>query len=90
VGLFSAATMKGENDGFYADWGTTLKAQRDNGLRLYWIGIGTDDFLWKMNTTYREKLDAMEFPYIFRQSDGGHTWRNWRIYLTEFAQLIFR
>ena len=90
VGLFSAATMKGENEAFYKDWDTTLKAQRDNGLRLYWIGIGTDDFLWKMNTTYREKLDAMEFPYTFRQSDGGHTWRNWRIYLTEFAQLIFR
>ena len=68
----------------------TLKAQRDNGLSLYWIGCGTDDFLWKMNAGFRQKLDAMEFPYTFRESDGGHTWRNWRIYLNEFAQLLFK
>ena len=90
VGLFSAATMKGENEAFYGDWDATLQTQRDNGLSLYWIGCGTDDFLWKMNAGYRQKLDAMEFPYTFRESDGGHTWRNWRIYLNEFAQLLFK
>ena len=90
VGLFSAATMKGENEAFYGDWDATLQAQRNIGLSLYWIGCGTDDFLWKMNADFRQKLDAMGFPYTFRESDGGHTWRNWRIYLNEFAQLIFK
>lgn len=90
IGLFSAATMKGKEETFYADMEQTLRAQRDNGFRLYWIGIGEEDFLWDMNAEFRKQLDAMEFPYTFRQSDGAHTWRNWRIYLTEFARLIFR
>lgn len=89
VGLFSAATMGGDAP-FYADMDTTLEAQRDNGFALYWIGCGTEDFLWEMNAKYRAKLDAMEFPYVFHESEGGHTWRNWRCYLTEFVQLIFK
>jgi enterochelin esterase family protein len=24
------------------------------------------------------------------ETDGGHIWRNWRIYLTMFAQKIFK
>lgn len=90
VGLFSAATMKGKEESFYSDMAETLKAQRDNGFKLYWIGIGKEDFLWKMNVEYRQQLDAMEFPYTLRISEGGHTWRNWRIYLSEFAPLIFK
>lgn len=90
IGLFSAATMKGKDETFYADMEQTLRTQRDNGFRLYWIGIGEEDFLWDMNAEFRKQLDAMEFPYTFRQSDGAHTWRNWRIYLTEFARLIFK
>lgn len=90
VGLFSAATMKGKDETFYADMEQTLKAQRDNGFELYWIGIGKEDFLWKMNVEFRKQLDAMEFPYTLRISEGGHTWRNWRIYLSEFAPMLFK
>ncbi len=90
VGLFSAATMKGKDESFYGDMAETLQAQRDNGFELYWIGIGKEDFLWKMNVEFRKQLDAMEFPYTLRISEGGHTWRNWRIYLSEFAPLLFK
>lgn len=90
VGLFSAATMKGKDKHFYDDMAETLKAQRDNGFELYWIGIGKEDFLWKMNVEFRKQLDAMEFPYTLRISEGGHTWRNWRIYLSEFAPMLFK
>lgn len=60
VGLFSAATMKGKDKHFYDDMAETLQAQRDNGFELYWIGIGKEDFLWKMNVEFRKQLDAME------------------------------
>ncbi len=90
VGLFSAATMKGKDESFYGDMAETLQAQRDNGFELYWIGIGKEDFLWKMNVEFRKQLDAMEFPYTLRISEGGHTWRNWRIYLSEFAPMLFK
>ncbi|MBQ1222116.1 MAG: esterase, partial [Alistipes sp.] len=89
VGLFSAATMKGEGEDFYGKWIETLKVQRDNGFSLYWIGCGVDDFLWKMNTEFRTTLDQIDFPYTFRQSEGSHTWSNWRLYLSEFMPLLF-
>ena len=85
VALFSAASRGFEN----ADVQATLKTQRDNGFKLYWIACGTDDFLYKLNRDYMAYLDSISFPYTWRESDGGHTWRNWRIYLSMFAQRLF-
>lgn len=85
VALFSAASRGFEN----AEVQATLKTQRDNGFKLYWIACGTDDFLYKLNRDYMAYLDSISFPYTWRESDGGHTWRNWRIYLAELAPMLF-
>jgi len=92
MGLFSAAIMPDEKvqSKVYDHFDQTLAAQKENGFELYWIAIGKDDFLYKANADFREKLDAMDFPYIYRESEGGHTWRNWRIYLSEFLPLLFK
>ena len=58
--------------------------------KLYWIAIGKDDFLMQMNTDLRQYLDLHHYPYEYYENDGGHIWRNWRIYLTMFAQKIFK
>ena len=58
--------------------------------KLFWIAIGQDDFLMEMNTELRQYLDAHHYPYEYYENDGGHIWRNWRIYLTLFAQKIFK
>lgn len=91
VGLFSAAIMPNENvkSGVYENIDETLLKQKQNGYKLYWIGIGKDDFLYQANTDFRKKLDGMNFKYAYRESDGGHTWRNWRVYLSEFLPLLF-
>nr|HQU61475.1 alpha/beta hydrolase-fold protein [Saprospiraceae bacterium] len=92
VGLFSAAIMSREDatGKVYQNIDGTLQTQMDNGLKLYWIGIGKDDFLYRANVEFREKLDAMGMKYTYRESDGGHTWVNWRIYLSEFVPQLFR
>lgn len=92
MGLFSAAIMPNQNtqSKVYDNFEATLKAQLDNGYKLYWIAIGKTDFLFKNNVEYREKLDAMKMPYIYRETEGGHTWTNWRVYLSEFAPMLFR
>jgi len=92
VGLFSAAIMPNQNvsSPVYYDIDGTLKKQMDNGFKLYWIAIGNTDFLYKGNTDYRKKLDSMGFKYTYRESDGGHIWRNWRVYLSEFTPLLFK
>lgn len=93
IGLFSAAIMPDEKvagSPVYQDIEGTLKQQRDNGFSLYWIGIGKEDFLYKANVDYRQLLDKINLPYVYRESGGGHTWTNWRLYLSEFAPLLFK
>ncbi len=92
VGLFSAAIMPDAKvtSKVYADIDGTLNAQMKNGYKLYWIGIGKTDFLFKFNEEYRAKLDEMGMKYVYRESEGGHTWTNWRVYLSEFAPLLFQ
>lgn len=85
VGLFSAA-VRGVEDPEVA---ASLAVQRDKGFRLYWIACGDTDFLYEANRNYMKYLDSIGFPYVYRESDGGHIWRNWRIYLSEFAPMLF-
>lgn len=91
IGLFSPAIMpdKSVTSKVYENFDQTLKAQKDNGFKLYWIGIGKTDFLYGQVKEFRTKLDGMEFPYVYRESEGGHTWTNWRVYLSEFTPLLF-
>ena len=91
IGLFSAAIMpdKKVQSKVYDNIDGTLAAQKVNGFKLYWIAIGKEDFLYQANADFRGTLDKMDFDYVYRESEGGHTWRNWRIYLSEFLPLLF-
>jgi len=92
MGLFSPAILppKEKQIELYQHLDEKLKLQQKNGYRLYWIGIGKNDFLFKPVNTYREKLDAMHFKYTYHESDGGHTWTNWRDYLVDFVPMLFK
>ncbi|MDZ7604305.1 MAG: hypothetical protein U5K79_01685 [Cyclobacteriaceae bacterium] len=59
-------------------------------FQLPWIGIGKTDFLYQNNVEYKAKLDQLGMKYTYTESEGGHTWRNWRVYLSEFAPLLFK
>lgn len=91
MGLFSAAIIPPQDVSsmIYEDIDGTLKVQMENGYQLYWIGIGKTDFLYKNVLEYTEKLDAMGMKYTFRDSEEGHIWKNWRIYLSEFVPQLF-
>ena len=91
VGLFSAAIFRGE-EGVeqYADLEAKLAVQFSRAPQLYWIAIGRDDFLYDENVRYRELLDRMGYDYECYESEGGHTWRNWRVYISVFAQMLFK
>jgi enterochelin esterase family protein len=92
IGLFSPAIMPAQDPvtDVYEDIEGSLRAQMENGYSLYWIAIGKTDFLYKNVLEYRQKLDAMGMEYTYRESEGGHIWKNWRVYLTEFAPLLFK
>jgi enterochelin esterase-like enzyme len=72
-----------------SDRDTQIKALKKSNPSLYWIACGKDDFLFQSVITMRSELDKNKFDYVYRESEGGHTWTNWRIYLSEFATMLF-
>lgn len=92
IGLFSAAIMpnKEVSSPIYENMEEKLKVQFDKNPALYWIAIGKTDFLYKANEEYRKLLDEKGYKYTYYESDEGHIWKNWRIYLTEFVPMLFR
>ncbi len=90
-GLQSAACRMPKPDASDADkFNAQMERLFASKPKLYWIAIGKDDFLMQMNTELRQYLDAHNYKYEYYENDGGHIWRNWRIYLTMFAQKIFK
>ena len=92
VGLFSAAIMPNEKvkSRIYDNMEAKLKTQFSKNPALYWIAIGNTDFLYKANADYRKLLDEKGYKYTYFESEEGHIWKNWRIYLTAFSQMIFK
>jgi len=67
-----------------------LKTLMASKPKLYWIGIGKDDFLYGTVTKLRSLYDEIGFKYAYRESEGNHTWNVWRLYLTELAPVFFK
>lgn len=65
-------------------------ANLKKGLKLLWVGIGKEDFLLRVNNATLDLLKQHGFNPVFHESEGGHTWLNWRAYLAEFAPQLFQ
>lgn len=65
-------------------------AKAKDGLRLFWFSTGKDDFLIENTRATVEVFRKHQFAPVYVESTGGHTWINWRNYLTEFAPQLFR
>ena len=96
IGLFSAAVdpqRNGNGQGhpeIYANRNEKIDQLFSKNPKLFWIGIGKTDFLYKSNSNLRALLDSKKHKYTYLETEGGHIWRNWRIYLTEYAPLLFK
>lgn len=33
---------------------------------------------------FHKRLTKSGIKHIYKETSGGHTWRNWRLYLTDF------
>jgi enterochelin esterase-like enzyme len=60
-------------------------------LKMLWIAAGEDD---RTITDGARRLSATltrrGIRHGFHETAGGHTWINWRHYLHDFSQLLFR
>jgi enterochelin esterase family protein len=92
VGVYSSGVF-GIADN--AEWENRHRAQLDDaalkrGLELVWFSTGKDDFLLDTTKATVAMLEKHGFDVVYEESAGGHTWINWREYLTKFAPQLFR
>lgn len=59
-------------------------------LKLLWLGVGTEDFLYKQAVEFDEFLKEKKIAHQSLVTGGGHTWMNARHYLAETLQLFFK
>ena len=78
------------NDTNKAEYTSKFKALKKAGYKLYWIGCGDSDFLFNSAKTLDATLTENGLKHTFFVTSGGHTWANWRIYLNNFAPLLFK
>jgi enterochelin esterase family protein len=78
--------FKERNADFFADPDRTNKL-----LKLFYIAAGEND---RTITDGARRLSATltrrGIQHMFNETTGGHTWINWRLYLYDFLQLLFR
>jgi enterochelin esterase-like enzyme len=69
-----------------------MEALKNANPILYWVGCGVDDQLCYVGTTtiLLPLLKKYNINYFYNESSGGHSWPNWRIYLTECLPTFFK
>jgi enterochelin esterase-like enzyme len=91
----SAAPARGQMTAPGEAWVKQHAAKLDDpslkkGLKLMWLATGKDDFLLSSTHNTVDFLKKHGFNPIYSETAGGHTWINWRNYLTEFAPKLFQ
>lgn len=89
IGQLNNRFVDGDMD-IYGHIDEKLKVQFQSGIKLYYVAVGVDDFVKKLNDDFRKKLDAGGYPYVYHETDGAHSWENWRKYLVDFLPRLFK
>ena len=102
IGVFSSGIITGARGAAPADTGPFAESwekqhltELDNvaskrGLGLMWFSTGKEDFLIDTTRKTVELLKKHGFKPVFLESEGAHTWLNWRDYLSAFAPQLFQ
>lgn len=86
---YSAYLTPAEMDKEYKN--VTENPDRTNKqLKLLWVSVGNEDFLYKSTVEFMDFLKAKNITYKSLVTTGGHTWMNTKVFLTETAQLLFK
>ncbi len=95
LGVFSSGVFGINRQGGGRSWEEQHATKLDNpelknGLQLIWFATGKDDFLVETSRASVEMLKQHGFAVVYEETDGGHTWSNWRDYLHQFAPKLFQ
>ena len=67
-------------------------AETNSKIHLFWLGVGTDDFLYGNARDYMEFLDkhGIRSVKVFTHDKFGHTWMNAKYFLDKTLRLLFK
>jgi len=84
---YSSFTMPQLTPEVYSDG-----AKTNSQLKLFWLGVGTDDFLYQNAKDYMDLLDksGIDNVKVFTDDKFGHTWMNAKYFLDKSARLLFQ
>jgi enterochelin esterase-like enzyme len=83
IGAFSGA-------GNRAEWEKADPALINKQLKLLWLGCGNEDFAFAGMKGLHDLFDQKKVKHTWNESGAGHSWPNWQVYLSKYAQLLFR
>lgn len=87
IGVFSSGIFDAN-----ADMGEMEKkfiALKATGVHKYWVACGKEDFVMDSNKRLLSVLEKTGLEHEYFENEGGHTWANWRTYLSMFAPMLF-
>jgi enterochelin esterase-like enzyme len=91
VSIWSAGLFNGSAADYEAAYPDFIRKADwvNNNVEYFSLVVGTDDFAHPGSKLLSETLDKHGIEHEFIETDGGHTWLNWRAYLADFAPRLF-
>lgn len=84
IGVFSSGIFQPS-----PDQEAKFMALKKAGTNKYWVACGKDDFVMESNKRLLDMLNKTGIKHEYFENAGGHTWANWRTYLSMFAPMLF-
>lgn len=84
IGVFSSGIFQPS-----PDQEAKFMALKKAGINKYWVACGKDDFVMESNKRLLDMLNKTGIKHEYFENAGGHTWANWRTYLSMFAPMLF-
>ena len=81
IGLFSPVVYKEQLPKHSND---TLEQDTSSFTTSYHIYKGKDDMFINNGRRFHHRLTKLGIQHTYTETDGAHTWRNWRLYLSDF------
>ena len=65
-------------------------SSQQSSVTRYYIYIGKEDFFVSNARQFHRRLERCGINHYYIETDDAHNWRNWRRYLSDFVQQIFK
>lgn len=69
-----------------AEWEKPDRAALNKGLKVLWLGCGTEDFAYGGVKGLEELLTKKNVKHVWNESGAGHSWPNWQVYLSDSSE----